>query len=97
MGGANQSDDVKLIQVLLNTYAAWKSPFSSLKIDGAIGTNTNNAIKKYQREAAGLINPDGRVDPNGKTFRYLTMYLKPEQEAIVKKQVKMGVMITGAP
>lgn len=97
VGGANQSDDVKLIQVLLNTYAAWKSPFSSLKIDGAIGTNTNNAIKKYQREAAGLINPDGRVDPNGKTFRYLTMYLKPEQEAIVKKQVKMGVMITGAP
>jgi hypothetical protein len=25
------------------------------------------------------------------------MYLKPEQEAIVKKQVKMGIMISGAP
>ena len=97
VNGANQRDDVKLIQVLLNTYAAWKSPFTSLKIDGSIGTNTNNAIKKYQREAAGIINPDGRVDPNGKTFRYLTMYLKPEQEVVVQQQARTGVMVAGAP
>jgi peptidoglycan hydrolase-like protein with peptidoglycan-binding domain len=97
IGGVNQRDDVKLIQVLLNTYAAWKSPFTTLKVDGSIGTNTNNAIKKYQREAAGVINPDGRVDPNGKTFRYLTMYIKPEQEAVVKLQARDGRMLANAP
>lgn len=96
-GGANQRDDVKLVQVLLNTHAAWTSPFTALKIDGQIGKNTTDAITRYQREAAGLRNPDGRVDPNGKTFRYLTMYLKPAQQAVVQQQVREGRMITGAP
>ena len=96
-GGANQRDDVKLIQVLLNTHAAWTFPFTALKIDGHIGKHTTDAITRYQREAAGIKNPDGRVDPNGKTFRYLTMYLKPAQQAVVQQQVREGRMITGAP
>ena len=75
INGVNQRADVKLIQVLLNSHAAWQSPFTNLKVDGLIGAKTNNAIKRYQREAAGIMSPDGRVDPNGKTFRYLTMYI----------------------
>lgn len=97
INGVNQQDDVKIIQVLLNTYTAWKSPFVRLKIDGDAGKNTKDAIKQFQREAAGSKNPDGRVDPGGKTFRYLTMYLKPVHTAVIQKQATVGQMLPGAP
>ena len=96
-GGVNQQQDVKLIQVLLNTYAAWRSPFTPLAVDGYAGKNTTDAIMRYQREAAGITNADGRVDPHGKTFRFLTMYVSPAQEAVIQRQVRDGRMISGAP
>lgn len=96
-GGVNQQQDVKLIQVLLNTYVAWRSPFTPLKVDGYVGKNTTDAIVRYQREAAGIKNADGRVDPYDKTFRFLTMYISPAQEAVIRQQVREGRMISGAP
>lgn len=45
-----------------------------LSVDGRIGGKTIDAIKAFQKGAAGMAHPDGRVDPNGKTFRYLTLY-----------------------
>ncbi len=97
VGGINRSGDVKLIQVLLNTFSAWKSSFTTLKVDGRIGKNTNNAIRQYQREAVGMIRPDGRVDRNGTTFRYLTMYLKPEEVQKIRLQARTGKMMGKAP
>lgn len=29
-----------------------------------------NAIKKFQRHVVGMSNPDGRVDPNGRTLKF---------------------------
>lgn len=96
-GGVNQQQDVKLIQVLLNTYAAWRSPFTPLEVDGYVGKSTTDGIIRYQREAAGIKNVDGRVDPYGKTFRFLTMYISPGQEPVIQQQVRDGRMISGAP
>ncbi len=102
-GGVNQRDDVKLIQVLLNTFTAWKTPFTRLKIDGDAGKNTKDAIKQFQREMMNRKNPDGRVDPagsngrQGPTFHFLTSYIKPAQEPIIQKQVREGQMVGGAP
>ena len=104
-GGVNQRDDVKLIQVLLNTHVAWKTAYTPLKVDELIGqgTATITAIKQFQREAMGRKNPDGRVDPpgsnprQGPTFIFLTTHIKPEQEPIIKKQASEGRMLAGAP
>lgn len=79
INGVNQRKDVRIIQVYLSFFEAWKKKMEPLKIDGYAGKNTRNAIKQFQRQAIGMKNPDGRVDPNGKTFRYLTMYYDQEQ------------------
>lgn len=67
-GGKNTLPDVRAIQQLLNK---WITP--PLIITGACnGTAediTVKAIKKYQSEFVS--NPDGLIDPNGKTLRNL--------------------------
>lgn len=74
--GANEKADVKFIQSALNAHANFhKASISILKIDGRCGPKTIEAIRTFQKDYAGINHPDGRVDPNGKTLRYLTMYL----------------------
>lgn len=97
-GAVNRQADVKLIQVLLNTFTAWKKARPLLKADGAWGAATLDAIKQFQGEAAGATYPDGVIDPNGKTFRFLTMYLiEPGQQAAIEKQARTGQMTAGGP
>lgn len=84
INGVNQRKDVRIIQVYLSFFEAWKKKMEPLKIDGYAGKNTRYAIKQFQRQAIGMKNPDGRVDPNGKTFRYLTMYYDQEQQKILE-------------
>ncbi|WP_211235801.1 peptidoglycan-binding domain-containing protein [Psychromonas aquimarina] len=74
--GLNQSADVKLIQILLNCYYSKFSPVTSLQADGKCGRITISAINSFQRDVIKLANPDGRVDPNGTTFRALTKNYK---------------------
>lgn len=73
-GGANEWRDVKLVQLYLNAYDLGKHQPKELVTDGRIGKNTIAAIELFQKYAVGMIVPDKRVDPNGKTFRYLTMF-----------------------
>lgn len=65
--GANQFEDVKVVQVLLNLNGA--SP--ALDTDGQYGSNTRKAIESFQRSALGSPTPDGRVDPGGATLKAL--------------------------
>jgi hypothetical protein len=73
-GGANEWRDVKLVQLYLNSYDLGKHQPPELAADGKMGANTLKAIEIFQKYAVGMAKPDMRVDPNGKTFRYLTMF-----------------------
>ncbi len=66
-GGKNKNADVKIVQALLN-----EKENSGLEVDGESGPKTIAAITKFQKEKAGLNNPDGRIDPGGKTWKALT-------------------------
>lgn len=72
--GANEWRDVKLIQLYINSYDLGKHQPPELTTDGKIGTKTLKAIESFQKHAVGMAYPDKRIDPNGKTFRYLTMF-----------------------
>lgn len=77
--GANERDDVKFVQSCLNGNSKLhKASIVPLNVDGLCRTKTIEAIKIFQKDYVGMRNPDGRVDPNGKTIRYLTMYLVKE-------------------
>lgn len=62
--GANRHDDVVMVQDLLAR--AGKDPGP---IDGDCGKRTRDAIKAFQ--ARFLARPDGRVDPEGRTWHEL--------------------------
>lgn len=63
-GGSNQEGDVRLIQDLLN-----RATSAGLAVDGDCGPRTREAILSFQK---GVIrNPDGRIDPDGVSFRTL--------------------------
>ena len=59
-GGANRREDVEAAQIALNRRGA------QLKIDGLIGPATIKAIEDFQRKL-GVAQPDGRIDPGGRT------------------------------
>jgi peptidoglycan L-alanyl-D-glutamate endopeptidase CwlK len=60
-GGANNEADVRLVQQLLSA-----AGFDPKGIDGDYGSNTRSAIIAFQKTF--LSNPDGRIDPGGRTI-----------------------------
>ena len=68
--GDNLEADVRLVQQLLNRQDL--APLAKLKEDGRIGPNTIEAIRHFQTRCLGMNSPDGRVDPDGRTFRRLS-------------------------
>ena len=73
----NSPGDVMIVQDLLNLVPRDSGgPFPLLKVDGLCFGKTNDAIKKFQRVAAGFQSPDGRVDPGGKTMLKLNEFEK---------------------
>ena len=71
VGGANRPQDVVKVQNLLNQNRARVPDAREITVDGLVGPETINAIINFQRHVVGLSNPDGRVDPNGRTLRAL--------------------------
>lgn len=67
--GDNLEGDVRLVQQLLNRQDL--APLTKLKEDGRIGPATLDAIRHFQIRFVGMTSPDGRVDPDGRTFRRL--------------------------
>lgn len=76
--GTNHSNDVKLIQALLNVNFRNQNKSKTLKISGSADKETLAAIKEFQQDTMGTKNPDGRVDPGGKTFHALLKILKQQ-------------------
>ncbi len=63
-GGRNDADDVERVQQLLAD-----NGISPGAMDGKVGPKTIGAIREFQKRF--LSNPDGRVDPDGRTWREL--------------------------
>lgn len=71
-GGKNVAPDVVIVQRLLNDKYLKPNKMPALVDDGKVGTNTQNAIDGFQKKVVGLLNPDGRIDPGGASWRKLT-------------------------
>lgn len=69
--GRNLAADVKTVQRLLNHHLASIPPTKRLSNDGACGMLTITAIETFQRKVVGIRQPDGRVDPGGRTLSVL--------------------------
>ena len=69
-GGRNRSQDVGVVQHLLNlTHNARGTPKKSIDVDGIAGPITIAAIREYQKRFCKVV--DGRVDPNHETISRL--------------------------
>lgn len=76
-GGKNRSDDVKVVQSLLNAVPVAQGGASpKLIVDGGAGTNTIKAISKFQTQQFGR--HDGLVDPGKSTFNKLVALSGPD-------------------
>lgn len=76
-GGKNVKADVVLVQQRLNTHAT--SGQAKLDVKGVVTAQVIAAIEAFQRKfVPALRTPDGRVDPNGATFRALMAPGAPE-------------------
>lgn len=68
--GVNNRSDVLTIQQLIN--ANLPIPLRPIEVDGRCGPATITAVEEIQRRNLRILRPDGKVDPNGATFRFLT-------------------------
>lgn len=71
-GGVNNHDDVQIVQKLLNKNTHLVGTLGPVPEDGNIDATTLSAIFAFQRDILRFANPDGRIDPGGRTFRVLT-------------------------
>jgi hypothetical protein len=72
--GKNNDADVRIIQALLikaGSLAALNKSGKS-NVDGICGSNTINAIMRFQNEKMGVVYPDGLVEPGKNTWKALT-------------------------
>ena len=67
--GVNMRRDVMFVQQLINSHLP--IPLRPLKVDGTCGPFTIAAIEEIQRRNLHMDPADGKVDPNGATFRFL--------------------------
>jgi len=71
VGGVNQTQDVTLVQTLLQRHKIWIDPLPMPAVTGAFDAATGQAIQAFQLNAAALLNPDSVVSPNGFTLQRL--------------------------
>lgn len=69
--GVNAYRDVAIVQTLLNNNLHGVDGGRQLVVDGRCGPQTINAITDFQSRVVRLANPDGRIDPNGRTLGML--------------------------
>ncbi len=88
IGPKNNRNDVILVQSLINQalprLKEAQIPFENfnpLVEDGNLGHFTKNATAIFQRDVIGLSEPDGRIDPGGRTIRslYTAAYGDPKR------------------
>ncbi|WP_336964901.1 peptidoglycan-binding domain-containing protein [Sphingobium aquiterrae] len=76
-GGANAPADVALVQRLLNILTALLG-LPPLVADGQCGARTVAAIGAFQFRIIGMIRPDGRIDPGGRSWTRLLAEADPQ-------------------
>ena len=97
IGGHNNPIDVAVIQHLISKYFTQRHKVKgrsttsikpSIPIDGVCTHDLIDLIKKIQATALVMKSPDGRVDPNGRTFRELILQTNPA--AATAKELLFG-------
>lgn len=78
-GGKNDPKDVTAVQELLKRHAEWLST-ALPALSGTCDQATISAITSFQRDPGALLTPDGRVDPNGFTLRWLSRDKIPKRQ-----------------
>ena len=73
-GGSNSTNDVKLVQALLNVHLRREGK-KALAITGKPDPETLSAIETFQKTEQKLTKPDGRIDANGSAFNSLLKVL----------------------
>jgi len=68
-GGLNRTEDVLLVQALLNRHS--QEPQRPLVVDGVMSSRTIAAIEAFQRRVVNIHRPDGRIDPGDRTMAAL--------------------------
>jgi putative chitinase len=90
-GGRNLPADGVVIQVLLNLNRP--APLPRIRVDGAVGPGTTEAIREFQRRVLHQAAPDGRVDPDGVALQALRAGLPPFDAATsLTAPVLKGIM-----
>jgi len=69
-GGLNRSDDVRLVQELLNRHLRPAQP--PLIVNGVVDARLLAALEAFQRRVVQMHRPDGRVEPGSRTLTALT-------------------------
>lgn len=86
--GINLRNDVTFIQTALNAYARkHASNTFPLAVDGVCGNKTIQAIFNFQKNHVGIITPDSRIDPNGRSFRFLTAIFTQKSPALLEDKM----------
>lgn len=79
--GFNARQDVIFIQKCLNALE-FTPPLSKLSEDGRFGPLTQAAITRFQRDYVRMANPDGRIDPCGRTIKVLAAQRSAQEKPI---------------
>jgi murein DD-endopeptidase MepM/ murein hydrolase activator NlpD len=69
--GVNQPHDVRTVQTLLGECRHLLGSLPAVALTGSADADTIRAIEEFQRRVLFMQNPDGRVDPGGRTLRTL--------------------------
>jgi hypothetical protein len=69
--GVNQPEDVRAVQSLLRACQHLLGTLPEVTINGMASAATIDAIEAFQRGVLSMANPDGRIDPGGRTLRAL--------------------------
>lgn len=85
-GGKNAVADVRIIQGALNRVLTPDAPNPRFQTDGRVTPAMTDALKRLQRLGLGLTNPDGRVDPGGKTYQMLANTLDLKRIVVSLKE-----------
>ena len=97
VGGQNQVADTTLIQGLLNRARRRLieanihfERFRSLVEDGDCGPKTKSAITIFQRDVLKFSEPDGRVDPGGRTIQALYVAAYGDINRIIPRTARVS-------
>lgn len=80
--GRNQRSDVTEVQQLINRNVAALAPMRAIRVDGECGTETIQAILRFQRVVMRMSAPDGRVDPGGPCYQRLSGVVAPAARGV---------------